>query len=45
MAWSGKLQEHVGYPHFFIWVILATIPSFIVAARIPLDGEFGRKTT
>jgi len=45
MAWSGKLQEHVGYPHFFIWVILATIPSFIVAARIPLDAEFGRKTT
>jgi PAT family beta-lactamase induction signal transducer AmpG len=43
-GWSGKLQEWLGYPHFFIWVILATIPSFIVAARIPLDAEFGKRT-
>jgi PAT family beta-lactamase induction signal transducer AmpG len=43
--WSGWLQEHVGYPHFFMWVILATIPSFIVAARIPLDAEFGKRST
>jgi len=43
--WSGWLQEHIGYPHFFMWVILATIPSFIVAAKIPLDADFGRKTT
>jgi PAT family beta-lactamase induction signal transducer AmpG len=41
--WSGWLQEHIGYPHFFTWVILATIPSFIVAAKIPLDAEFGRR--
>jgi PAT family beta-lactamase induction signal transducer AmpG len=41
--WSGQLQEILGYKHFFIWVILATIPSFIVAAKIPLDPEFGRR--
>jgi len=41
--WSGQLQEMLGYQHFFVWVILATIPSFIVAARIPLDAEFGRR--
>ena len=41
--WSGWLQQHLGYPHFFIWVILATIPSFIVALRIPLEAEFGRR--
>jgi MFS transporter, PAT family, beta-lactamase induction signal transducer AmpG len=41
--WSGWLQEHIGYPHFFTWVILATIPSFIAAAKIPLDAEFGRR--
>ena len=41
--WSGWLQQHIGYPHFFIWVILATIPSLIVAARIPLDAEFGKR--
>ena len=41
--WSGWLQEHLGYPHFFVWVILATIPSFIVAAKIPLEAEFGKR--
>jgi MFS transporter, PAT family, beta-lactamase induction signal transducer AmpG len=41
--WSGWLQEHLGYAHFFVWVLLATIPSFIVALRIPLDAEFGRR--
>jgi PAT family beta-lactamase induction signal transducer AmpG len=42
-AWSGWLQERLGYPHFFVWVILATIPSFIVAMRIPLDADFGKR--
>jgi PAT family beta-lactamase induction signal transducer AmpG len=44
MAWSGWLQEFLGYKHFFVWVILATIPSFIVAMKIPLDAEFGKRT-
>jgi PAT family beta-lactamase induction signal transducer AmpG len=43
--WSGWLQEQLGYPHFFVWVILATIPSFIVARFIPLEAEFGKRTT
>jgi MFS transporter, PAT family, beta-lactamase induction signal transducer AmpG len=41
--WSGKLQEFLGYKVFFIWVILATIPSFIVAMKIPLDSSFGKR--
>jgi MFS transporter, PAT family, beta-lactamase induction signal transducer AmpG len=41
--WSGKLQEFLGYKVFFIWVILATIPSFIVAMKIPLDAGFGKR--
>jgi PAT family beta-lactamase induction signal transducer AmpG len=41
--WSGWLQQHLGYAHFFVWVILATIPSFIVALFIPLDAEFGKR--
>lgn len=40
---SGWLQEIIGYRHFFIWVVLATIPSFIAAYFIPLEGEFGKK--
>jgi len=41
--WSGELQAWLGYKLFFVWVILATIPSFIVTAFIPLDREFGRR--
>jgi len=41
--WSGWLQEQLGYQHFFVWVILATIPSFIVATKIPLEAGFGKR--
>jgi PAT family beta-lactamase induction signal transducer AmpG len=41
--WSGEVQKLLGYQHFFIWVMLATIPGFIVTALIPLDAEFGKK--
>jgi len=41
--WSGWLQEHLGYKIFFVWVILATIPSFLVARKIPLEAGFGRR--
>ena len=40
---SGWLQELIGYQHFFIWVILVTIPAFIVTKFIPLDETFGMK--
>jgi len=41
--WSGWLQEIIGYQHFFVWVIMATVPSFLVVLLIPLDKDFGRK--
>jgi PAT family beta-lactamase induction signal transducer AmpG len=37
------LQEYLGYQHFFIWVCLATIPAFIMAALVKIDPEFGKK--
>ncbi len=40
---SGWIQESIGYQNFFIWVLVATIPSFIVAMLIPLDKSFGKK--
>jgi PAT family beta-lactamase induction signal transducer AmpG len=43
--WSGWLQDSIGYRHFFSWVILATVPSFLVAMWIPLEADFGRKTS
>jgi PAT family beta-lactamase induction signal transducer AmpG len=41
--WSGALQQFLGYQNFFVWVVLATIPSFWVAAKIPLSPEFGKQ--
>lgn len=41
--WSGWLQELIGYQHFFVWVIMATIPGFLVVLLIPLDRDFGKK--
>lgn len=40
---SGWLQELIGYPHFFIWVLIATIPGFLILFFIPLNPEFGKK--
>jgi PAT family beta-lactamase induction signal transducer AmpG len=40
---SGWLQDHVGYQHFFLWVIISTIPGFIVAAMVRIPPGFGKK--
>jgi len=40
---SGWLQELIGYRHFFIWIILSTIPGFAVAAFVKIDPQFGKK--
>ena len=40
---SGWLQEWIGYQYFFIWVLIATVPSFVVTLLIPLDKGFGMK--
>jgi PAT family beta-lactamase induction signal transducer AmpG len=42
--WSGWLQEQIGYQYFFTWVLVATIPGFLVTAWIPLERDFGRRT-
>jgi MFS transporter, PAT family, beta-lactamase induction signal transducer AmpG len=39
---SGWLQEMVGYQLFFAWILVATIPGFVVSGLIPLDASFGR---
>lgn len=41
--WSGWLQEKLGYPQFFIWVLVATVPGFIVTAMAPLEAGFGKE--
>lgn len=33
---SGILSDYLGYKEFFIWVMIATIPAFIVSWIVPL---------
>jgi len=40
---SGWLQELLGYQHFFVWVLIATVPSFLVVFLVPLDRYFGKR--
>ena len=40
---SGWLQELIGYQHFFIWVMICTIPSFILIPFLKIDPKFGKK--
>jgi len=40
---SGWLQEQLGYQNYFLWVMAATIPGFIVPALVKIDPEFGKK--
>lgn len=40
---SGWLQELIGYQHFFIWVMLCTIPGFLIIPFLKIDPKFGRK--
>ena len=42
--WSGWLQELIGYRHFFVWIMLAMIPSLLAVALIPVDAQFGKKS-
>ena len=32
---SGYISDYVGYQNFFLWVMVATIPSFLVAWFVP----------
>jgi len=40
---SGALQEAVGYYHFFIWIMVATIPGLLLIKFLPIDSNFGKK--
>jgi len=42
---SGWLQEQLGYQNYFLWVMAATIPGFIVTGLVKIDPEFGKKKT
>ena len=40
---AGWLQSQLGYTAFFIWVCIATLPSFVAAALLRIEPGFGRR--
>ncbi|MFV0590868.1 MAG: hypothetical protein ACK5M7_05745 [Draconibacterium sp.] len=38
---SGWLQEILGYQHFFVWVMICTLPIFVVLPFLKIDRSFG----
>ena len=40
---SGWIQTQLGYPHFFIWVLICCVPSLIATAFVKIDPAFGKK--
>lgn len=40
---SGWVQELIGYPNFFIWVLISTIPGILLIKFLPIDPEFGKR--
>jgi PAT family beta-lactamase induction signal transducer AmpG len=41
---AGWLQELVGYKHFFYWIMICYLFTFIVTAFVKVDASFGRKS-
>ncbi|MCX7875265.1 MAG: MFS transporter [Melioribacteraceae bacterium] len=40
---SFVLKDSFGYKYFFIWVLITSIPSFILIKLIPIEYNFGKK--
>lgn len=40
---AGWLQELMGYPIFFIWIMVCTLATFGVTALLKIDPQFGKK--
>ncbi len=40
---AGWLQAQMGYTLFFVWVCVATLPSFAAAALLKIDPAFGQR--
>jgi len=36
---SGSISDYLGYANFFIWVLVSTLPAFIVSWLVPLKQE------
>lgn len=37
-AMSGWIQMHIGYRHFFVWVLVSAIPALMLSRVVPIRG-------
>jgi len=40
---SGWIEDQLGYLFFFVWVMICTLPGFIIAPFLKIDPEFAKK--
>ena len=40
---AGWLEDLIGYKHFFIYVMICCLATFIVSAKLKIDPNFGKK--
>jgi PAT family beta-lactamase induction signal transducer AmpG len=40
---AGMIQEALGYPNFFVWILLTMVPGFFITKMLKIDSEFGKK--
>ena len=39
---AGWIQEQLGYVNFFIFILIATIPTLLIIPFMKIDKDFGR---
>jgi PAT family beta-lactamase induction signal transducer AmpG len=42
-TWSGWLADHLGYRHFFVWILCCALPGLTMALLLKVDPNFGKK--
>ncbi len=40
---SGYIQEILGYKLFFLWILIATIPSLLIIKFLKIDDNYGKR--
>jgi len=40
---SGWVQEQLNYQNFFLWVLVCTLPGFLIIPFLKIDKDFGKK--
>ncbi len=40
---SGYMQEALGYFHFFLWVLLSSVPMFFLIKYVKINPDYGKK--